>query len=244
MIADNDRRGDHGVQPVGLVRKAVAARSLPEHGRLGAIGAEPHHHRPTIELRHEQVISTSGRCGDRHAFSHFPGLVPVHRAGFRVEGRQSGWLPNDQLSGAARLVDARLAVAHLGGDLDRAPDLLAGVLVERHHERIGLATHQRNQTVSVDQGCARDAPGGHAGVVVRDVVLLPDERPGLHVQAEQPAGRADHIDTIPVHGRCGPWSHRVGEHEHPVGCRPLVGPEQLAGLFVQHHQPLGAIHRA
>ena len=85
MVADDERRGDHGVQPVGLVRKAVAARPLPEHGRLRAIGAEPHHHRPMIELRHEQVISASGRCGDRHALSHFPGLVPVHGAGFRVE---------------------------------------------------------------------------------------------------------------------------------------------------------------
>ena len=140
--------------------------------------------------------------------------------------------------------DDRLRVAHLRGDRQRAPDLVAGAFVEGHDERIRLAADDRDQTIPVDERGARDTPRRHAGVVVLDVALAPEEFAGLDVETGEHAGRADDIHPVAIDGRRGARPHSEGSHQHPIGGGPLVRPEHLAGLLIERQDALGPIHRA
>ena len=181
--------------------------------------------------------------GHRHVGPPLERLLPVDLAGLGVERGEAARMPDDELPGPARLDDQGLVVAHLRPRLEGAPHLVAGVLVERHHEGVGLAADQEDDAVAVHERRARRAPDGNAGVVLGDGVLLPDHRPGRRLQAQDAPGRPRHVDPVAVDGGGGAGAGGVGEHEHPVGGGPLVRPEHLAGLLVEREQPLGAVHR-
>ena len=153
-------------------------------------------------------------------------------------------MPDDELTHAARLVDDRLRVAHLGLDLDRPPQLVAGALVEGDDQRVRLAADHRQEAVAVDQRGADDAPHRDARAVLRHVVLPPQHRAGLDVEAEQPPGGADDVDAVAVDGRGRPGTDRVAHRQHAVGRRPLVGPQHVAGLLVEGEHPLDAVEGA
>ena len=241
VVADDERRGDQRVQAVGLVRHLAAGAALPQHRGGGPVLVEPHHHRAVVELRHQQVVAAPHRGGDRHAGADLPLLLPVDIAALRIERDQRRGVPDDELAHAPGFVDDRLAVTHLADHLDRAPDLLPGPLVEGDDERVRLTADDSNQLVAVDERRARGAPGRNAGVVLLDVVLAPDDVAVLDVEAEQAPGGAGDVDAVAVHGRRGPRPLRVGDHQHPVGGLPLVGPEDLAGLLVESDDALGAV---
>ena len=243
VVADDQRGRDQGVQAVGLIRHLAAAAALPQHRRGRPIRVEPHHHRAVVELRDQQVAAAPHRGRDRHAGAHLPFLLPVDRAGLRIERDERRRVPDDELPRAARLVDDRLAVAHLPDHVDRAPELLAGPLVEGDDQRVRLAADDGDQPVAVDQRRARGAPGRDAGVVLGDVVLAPDHVAGLDVETEQAAGGAGDVDPVTVDGRRGPRAAGVRNHQHAVGGPPLAGPENLAGLLVERHDALGAVER-
>ena len=144
----------------------------------------------------------------------------------------------------ARLVDHRVRVAHFGTNRERAPQLLTRTLVERDDQGIRLAADQSDQALAVDERRARDAVDRDARVVVFDEVLFPVNRAGLDVEAEQPAGGAEHVDAVSVDRGGGARPDGIGVDQHAVGRLPFVSPEDLSGLLVQGDGTLGAVHRA
>ena len=153
-------------------------------------------------------------------------------------------MPDDELPDAAGLVDDRLAVAHLADDVEGAPQLLPGPLVERHHQRVRLAADDGDQPVAVDQRRARDTPGGDAGVVVVDIVLRPDQLARFDIDTTQNPGRADRIHAVAVDRWRGARAAGVRDLQHAVRRGPLVGPQLLPGRLVEGDEALGAVERA
>ena len=96
--------------------------------------------------------------------------------------------------------------------------------------------------VAVDDGRAGEAPGKAPRLrlrpEIRHVVLLPDDRAGLDVEAEQLAVRAGGVDAIAVNG--GGRTRSEGISDPAVIHLPFTGPQNLSGLLVQCERPLDA----
>ena len=74
---------------------------------------------------------------------------------------------------------------------------------------------------------------------IRHVVLLPNDRTGLDVEAEQLAVRASRVHTIAVNR--GGRTRSVGVLDPAVINLPLPGPQNPSGLFVQCEGSLGTL---
>ena len=163
-------------------------------------------------------------------------------AGDRIERGDAPGIPDDQLSRAAGGDDDRLPDAKLGVGRQRAPDFLAGDLVERDHLGIPLAADERDQAIAVDERRAGEppikAPLRAVRAVVGRVVFLPEDVAALHVQAEELAVGAREIHAIAVDRGC---RARTKRPRHPaVVRRPFPRPQNLPGLFVQGQRALRA----
>ena len=112
------------------------------------------------------------------------------------------------------------------------------MLVERHHLGVGLAAHEADQPVAVDERRAGHTPRRHFGVEVGGKVLLPPHGPVNHVQGQQPAHRPEHVNPVAVDGRGGPRPDGVHQLQPGVVGAPLAGPEHLPGLLVEGEGPL------
>src|SRR5262245_49458161 len=128
---------------------------------------------------------------------------PEHLAGLRIEGTEPGRMKDDQLTDARRLEDDRLVVARCRFRRQRAPQLRAGVLVERHDLRVRFAADETNQSIAVDERRAGDAPRRDRRVEILDVILLPEDPAGVDVEREQVSHRAEYVDAIAINRRRG-----------------------------------------
>ena len=100
-----------------------------------------------------------------------------------------------------------------------------------------------HQAIPVDERSPRRARGGDGGIEVGDVVLLPNDIAGLHVERQQVAHRAEDVDDLAVHRWRGPRADRVNELQAAVVGLPLAGPEHLPGLLVDGQGPLDRLVR-
>ena len=91
---------------------------------------------------------------------------PVDLSGRRVDGADAFRVKEHELAHAARLDDDRLVVAGLGIRRQRAPDFLAGVLVERDQLAVRLAADEADQAVAVHERRAGHAPRRDRGIEV------------------------------------------------------------------------------
>src|SRR5947208_6829389 len=239
-VADDDRRRDDRVQPVGL--DLAVALALPEHRRGGFRLVEREHQRSVVEGREEQLRAALHRHRHRHRGADFVGLLPIRLAGDRIERRNGPRIPDDELPRAARRDDDRLGDAEIRIGRERPPDLPAGHLVERHHLRVRPSADQADEAAAVDDRRAGkspvEGPLQSIGAVIRHVVFLPDDVAIRDVQAEQFAVSAGDVNAIAVNRWRGARSDRP--RDAAVVDRPLPGPQNLSGLLVQRHRALGA----
>ena len=147
-------RAHDGVEVGGVL--LVHLERAPDGGGGGFGRVEPQHERAAVKGGEEEQVAQLARRGDGHAGARFEGHRPIDLAGHRVERVGRLGMPEDELPLAAGLVDDRRAVARLLG-AQRAPDLLAGVLVEGDRRAAGAA-HQANQPVAVQQRMPGEAP--------------------------------------------------------------------------------------
>ena len=163
-----------GVEVEAVIGVALAD-PLPEHLGRGTVLVEQQHAGPAVLRREEQVAAAvdGGRGVDAHVDD--VAYLPVHLAGLGVERADVARVPRDELPRAARLDDDGLAVAGLPVRRQGPPDLLAGVLVERHHLGVGLAPHEADEAVAVDERRAGHAPRRHLGAEVGGKVPLPPQ---------------------------------------------------------------------
>ena len=235
VVPLDQRSADDGVQGVEVeaVLGVALADALPEYLRAGTVVVQQQHPGPAVLRREEQVAAAldRGRGVDPHV--HDVADLPVHLAGLGVERADVPRMPGDELPRTPRLDDDRLAVAGLPVGRQGPPDLLAGMLVERHHLGVGLAAHETDQPVAVDERRAGHAPRRHLGVEVGGKVPLPPHRPVRDVEGEQPAHRPEHVDPVAVDGRRGPRPDGVHQLQPRVVGLPLPRPQHLAGLLVE-----------
>src|SRR5262245_25378573 len=149
-------------------------------------------------------------------------------------------MPDNQLPDASGLYDYRLGVALLGIGWQGAPSFLAGQLNERHHLGVRLDPDDGDHAIPLDQCRAGDAPTGHLHAVILYVVHLPDYVAGPGVQAKQPTGPSDDVDSVAVHG----WrrTRAGGITDALVVHWPLARPQDPAGLFIQCERALRPLH--
>ena len=179
VVRVNEGRADDRVQRVEVeaVLGVALADPLPEHLRGGAVLVEQEHAGPAVLRREEQVATAVNRGRGVDAHIDDVADLPVHLAGLGVERADVPRMPGDELPRPPRLDDDGLAVAGLPVGREGPPDLLAGVFVERHHLGVGLAAHETDQPVAVDERRPRHAPRRHRGAEVGGKVFLPPHRP-------------------------------------------------------------------
>src|SRR5262245_1150803 len=151
-------------------------------------------------------------------------------------------MPDDELSLPRRFENDRLAVARLfffRGE--RAPDFLAGELVESHHFGVAGPAHNGDQAIPIHHWSAGHTPGRRLRVIVLDVILLPDDLASPGFQAYQGAFGALNVHVIAFDGRRCARADRVRLHQADVVDIPLLRPQNPACLFVQTNGAFGSL---
>ena len=158
------------------------------------------HQGSVVERREEQLRSDLHRRRDGHRAADRVGLPPVELAVGRIERDDLFRIPDDELPRAAGLDDDRLRDAEVRFAVERAPDLLAGHLVERHDPRVLRAADEADEPRAVDQRRAGEAPVEPplqpVDAIVLGVVLAPEEFAGLHVERRQDARASQGVDAV------------------------------------------------
>ncbi len=156
----------------------AVALAFPKKLGVGGRSIEFHHHRPLIKGGDEKKVSLGieDRLADREAVLQGKILRPERLAGLGVQRSQSIGCPDDELFGASFINDHRRSVTRVG-HLEGAPDLLAGVAIERDETRV--AGDEKEDFVAVNQRMGRHSPGVDFGFEVLGVVLRPDDVAGL-----------------------------------------------------------------
>ena len=120
-------------------------------------------------------------------------------------------MPDDQLRRAAGVDQDRLRIARLPIRRQRAPELLAGPLVERDHLGVGLAPDETDESVAVDQRRPGDPPRRNGRIEILDVVPLPDDAAVGDVEHEEVAHRPEDVHPVAIERRRGARTDRVGQ---------------------------------
>ena len=216
----------------------------PQHPRGRPVRVQRQHHRAVEELADHEVAPAAHRRRDRQPAPDGEGLLPPDVAGRGVERRDRGRVPDDELPRPARVDDDRRRVAGLGVVLQRPPHLFPGGLVESGDLGVGLAPEHHDQQVALDERRLRHAVDGHGDAELGLGVDAPDEVAGRGVEARQHARRPENVDAAAFHRGGGAGSGRELEVDVAVGGRPLLRPQQVAGLLVEDDEPLVAVHGA
>src|SRR5205807_3601480 len=135
-------------------------------------------------------------------------------------------MPDNELPALADLVNHGRAVTGLTR-LQCPPQFLAGVLVESSNQAI-LAAHEANELITVNQGMSCKSPGRHAGAIVFDKVLGPQDLAGRNIEAKQMAHGSQRVDLVTRNNWCRPRSGCVADFVGGiVGLLPDYSPVSL-----------------
>ena len=137
------------------------------------------------------------------------------------------------------LDDDGLGIAGFGdGGVERPPEFLARIFVERHDLGVGPSGGDEDHPLAVNQGRGAETPDWQLGLEVVPVALTPEQFAIRGVQDPQIARRAENVDTIAVHGRRRAGAERM-LHARIVGF-PCMHPEETSGALVKTDGALDA----
>src|SRR5262249_51737901 len=159
--------------------------------------------------------------------------------GFRIKSVHRFGVEDEELSLAGGLDHRRCTVSGLRG-VETLPQFLPVGLVKGYDAR-PFTARDADELVTVEIRVAGEAPEGSLRRVVFLKVLFPDQLARVGIEARQPAFGAKKVDAAVAHGRRHPRTVREG---NGVASRVLVGPERLAGRFLETENALGAVDLA
>ena len=190
---------------------SLSADALPDERGVRVRLRQPQHAGPAPLRGHEEPRPAAD--GGRHAHAHVDDVrhLPVDAARRRIERADRPRVPDDELRHPGRVDQERRRVARLPVGRQRLPEHVPGPLVEGDDLGVGLAPHQADEPVAVDERRSADAPRRDRGPEVAHVVLLPQDAAVVDGERHQVAHRPEGVDAIPVDGRRGPRPDRVGE---------------------------------
>ena len=218
------------MQLVGLL--LIHAVPLPQ--QFGLIRADLQHAGAFVERREKQAIIQLARHRDAEAGFDVPWHVPQDFAGFRIQRRHCGRMPDNQLSSATEFINHRRTVS-CPGIIERSPDFLAGDFVEADHQPIFDAADESNQFPAINKRRRGHAPDGQFRPKVFWEVLLPEDFAILDIHAEHVALRSDEVNAVFIDDR---GCSRPGRIADGVSSKVLVLPKLFPSLGIEAQQSL------
>ena len=111
------------------------------------------------------------------------------------------------------------------------PDFLSGVLIKGNDGRFFPADNT-DDMVTIDQWVCCGTPFGNRELIIVFEVALPNDLPGLTIEAKEMPFGTKCIDPVTVYRGCYSGTDRIGGHRG-VRTIPLMRPQDLSGFFLK-----------